>query len=181
MRKKKKNVFFFSCFWPKKTNATRGTLGSSVEVICPASYELKRRSFSTSLPPPSPPLHPPLPPSFPPTLSSSYFRIISFHMFSLSPYPAPFFLSPYLRLISSRVFFLPWSLLCLSLSKIRSPDVTFVVVVVVFSPPLCLSLFLSQDKSIRVAVVGLSTNLNVLDVAEKRVKSRFSFCQARHL
>lgn len=34
-----------------------------------------------------------------------------------------------------------------------------------------------QDKTICAAVVGLSVNLNVLDVAEKRVKSRFSFRQ----
>ncbi|CAN0562084.1 unnamed protein product, partial [Laminaria digitata] len=40
-------------------------------------------------------------------------------------------------------------------------------------------LSLWQDKSICVAVVGLSSKLNVLDVAEKRVKSRFSFCQVR--
>ncbi|CAN0463633.1 unnamed protein product, partial [Ectocarpus sp. 8 AP-2014] len=33
------------------------------------------------------------------------------------------------------------------------------------------------DKTICAAVVGLSVNLNVLDVAEKRVKSRFSFRQ----
>lgn len=36
-----------------------------------------------------------------------------------------------------------------------------------------------QDKTICAAVVGLSVNLNVLDVAEKRVKSRFSFRQVR--
>ncbi|CBJ33071.1 conserved unknown protein [Ectocarpus siliculosus] len=36
---------------------------------------------------------------------------------------------------------------------------------------------LCQDKTICAAVVGLSVNLNVLDVAEKRVKSRFSFRQ----
>eukprot|EP00752_Nemacystus_decipiens_P011241 g9990.t1 len=38
---------------------------------------------------------------------------------------------------------------------------------------------LCQDKTICAAVVGLSVNLNVLDVAEKRVKSRFSFRQIR--
>ncbi len=38
---------------------------------------------------------------------------------------------------------------------------------------------LYQDKTICAAVVGLSVNLNVLDVAEKRVKSRFSFRQVR--
>lgn len=35
----------------------------------------------------------------------------------------------------------------------------------------------SQDKSICAAVVGLSVNLNVVDEAEKRIKSRFSFRQ----
>ncbi|CAM9557915.1 unnamed protein product [Scytosiphon promiscuus] len=38
---------------------------------------------------------------------------------------------------------------------------------------------LCQDKTICAAVVGLSVNLNVLDAAEKRVKSRFSFRQVR--
>ncbi|CAM9303788.1 unnamed protein product, partial [Hapterophycus canaliculatus] len=36
---------------------------------------------------------------------------------------------------------------------------------------------LCQDKTICAAVVGMSVNLNVLDAAEKRVKSRFSFRQ----
>ncbi|CAM9937193.1 unnamed protein product, partial [Sphacelaria rigidula] len=38
---------------------------------------------------------------------------------------------------------------------------------------------LCQDKRICAAVVGLSVNLNVLDAAEKRIKSRFSFRQIR--